>query len=134
MMQSLLVIDDHDGHRSYMEVILRRAGYNVIGACDGSQASEILDSNDVDAIVTDLVMPNRDGLATIGRARTSNPDLKILAVTGACRDDGMYLDAAVRMGADLTLAKPFTPAALVSCIRTLLQETQGGTAAMNKIA
>ncbi len=133
MMQSILVIDDEDGQRSYMEVVLRRAGYNVIAASDGSQASEILANNRIEAIVTDLVMPNQDGLATIGTARTSNPDVKILAVTGACRDDGMYLDAAVRVGADLTLPKPFTPAALVSCIQTLLQEKPGETAA-NKVA
>ena len=116
--RAILVVDDDAAVRSLFHAILARAGFRVMEAADGAQALAALREGGVDVVITDLVMPEKEGLETIGEIRRSYPHVKIAAVSGAF--GGRFLETASLLGADATLAKPVTEEALVDMVRRLL--------------
>ena len=101
---TILVVDDDAAIRSLFHKILARAGYRVMEAADGAQALAAMSEGGVDLVITDLVMPEKEGIETIVEIRKSYPQVKIAAVSGAF--GGKYLEAASLLGADAALAKP----------------------------
>jgi two-component system cell cycle sensor histidine kinase/response regulator CckA len=100
----VMVVDDEESVRNSFQQILAPAGYRVIPVDSGKQALRILGAERLDLVVTDLVMPDLDGLELIQSIRRDHPDVKIIAVSGAF--GGQYLRAAEFMGADASLMKP----------------------------
>ena len=100
----VLVVDDDPSVRGLFTTILRGGGYDVTVACDGEEAQKILPSRSFDLVITDLVMPNREGIETIRAIRKSHPGVRIIAVSGAY--GGRFLGIAAMLGAEATLVKP----------------------------
>lgn len=106
-----------------MRLLLQQAGHRVAEAGDGVAALRYLQKNSVEVVVTDVVMPDLDGLELIMKVRKDHPGLKILAVSGAGREGpGLYLNLAERFGADAVLLKPFAPERLIAEVGRLAAE------------
>ena len=125
-MARVLVIEDDVEMRSMMMCTLDRAGYETIGACDGREGLASFRRSPADLIITDIFMPEMDGVETIIELRRDFPDARIIAVSGGGRlssDD--YLPFAEKLGARLTLRKPFSPPELLSAVDQVLSESSG---------
>jgi len=114
----ILVVDDEDQVRSVLRVTLERQGYQVTEAADGDAATRAIESEEFDLVVTDLVMPTREGLETIRFVHGRYPDLPIIAISAPANRD--YLRAAVNFGAQRTFTKPFSLSDVSQAIRELL--------------
>jgi CheY-like chemotaxis protein len=122
MATRILVVDDDDQVRSLFDVMLRRAGYEVICAPDGRVALQELSRCAVDLIITDIFMPEKEGLETIMEIRRAWPDLKVIAVSGGGRHGNMdYLEIARKLGASATLSKPIERRTLLETVRGLVE-------------
>ena len=115
--RTILIADDEPGIRRFVRASLE-TDYEIIEAADGRKVAGIVQSRPVDLVITDVCMPEKDGLETIQALRSAGRELKILAISGAF--DGLFLKAARAFGADATLAKPFGPDELVDCVNSLL--------------
>jgi two-component system, chemotaxis family, chemotaxis protein CheY len=122
-MARILVIDDDALLRGAIRVALESAGYEVIEAADGDAGLRLHREQGADVVVVDLFMPKRDGLEVIRAMRAEAPGAKIIAMSGGSRLRLDLLDAAAAFGAARTLWKPFTPGALLTAVRELLEST-----------
>lgn len=122
-MARILVVDDEDSLRRLLKAVLERAGHEVTTASDGVEAVRLVDAGPFDLVVTDLIMPEMEGIATIQQLRRLAPDMKIIAMSGGGRGSaGDYLDMAKQLGASMTLMKPFTPEGLVEAVAQTLKK------------
>lgn len=120
-MTAILLVDDDEAFRTMMTRTLTRAGHDVVEAGDGRTALRMLDSHPVDLMITDIIMPDKEGIETIVAVRKSHPELKIIAMSGGGRvraDD--YLEMAQGLGAFRVLRKPFESEELFKAIREAL--------------
>jgi DNA-binding response OmpR family regulator len=117
---SVLIIDDEPEVRSLLRCILEAHGFRVIEAENGRLGQEYAEREMVDVVVTDLVMPEKEGIETIVWLRRSCPEKKIIAISGAF--GGSYLKVATALGADAALAKPVRGEYLIGTIQSLLAE------------
>jgi two-component system cell cycle sensor histidine kinase/response regulator CckA len=113
----ILVVDDEQPIRSLLKEILEGAGFEVFTASNGREAKHQLIDNPVDLVITDLIMPEMEGIEFIAAMRKERPHLKLIAITGGAGLD--FLRAAHILGAHATLPKPLTPEALLSCVNQL---------------
>ncbi len=116
---TILVVDDDQGARSLLRRILERAGFAVILADDGHNAMAQLRGRKVDLVVTDMVMPEMDGIELMRALVAEQPLVPIVALSGV-NDWGYYLRIALRLGARAGLRKPMKAAELVATVRDLL--------------
>lgn len=121
-MTRILVIDDEASVRALMRQILEEEGYQVDEAADGEEGLALFRTLPVDIVITDIFMPNREGIETIRLLRRDHPHVKIIAISGGGKQSRMEppLVEAVVFGAHLTLAKPFTPQELVAVVKATL--------------
>lgn len=113
----ILLVDDEAAVRNALERVLTRAGYTVMAVENGAQAIEYAQQRPVDLVVTDLIMPEQEGIETIVRLRRIHPNLPIVAMSGGgSGDPADYLKIARGLGAKATLAKPFHPDVLLTTI------------------
>ena len=103
----IVVADDEPGLRLLLVATLSGAGYEVLQASNGLEAVRLCEEHHVDLLLTDLVMPDHEGLETIRRMRQERPDIPVVAMSGAF--DGGFLEVARAMGAAAVIQKPFTP-------------------------
>jgi DNA-binding response OmpR family regulator len=122
----ILIIDDDPGMRRTVSRILARAGHEVIEASDGEEGMDSFRKNHPDIVVTDIIMPKKEGIETILDLRREHPSTLILAISGGATNTSGplvpldYLGLAESLGADGVLAKPFRAAALLQEIDKLL--------------
>ena len=117
---SILVVDDEPGIRELLSMMLEAAGHKVVVAEDGIQAPKILATNPVEVVITDLLMPERDGLEFITEVRKKYPSIKIIAMSGGghiARDS--YLRIAKNFGAHVLLEKPFSQSGVLNAIEAV---------------
>lgn len=120
-MAKILVVEDEDILRNVLVKILIKAGFEVQQAGDGNQALELCLWFRPDLVLTDIVMPDKEGLETIQELLEMRPELKIIAMSGGGRSGpGSYLSIAVKLGAKATLKKPFMREELISTINSVL--------------
>ena len=119
-MPRILLIEDDDELRKVIAQSLEHAGHEVSQAADGRQGLDIFHVANFDLVLTDLVMPGKEGVETIIELRRENPDLKIIAMSGGMPRSSFYLNLAGHLGAQRTLAKPFTPTELLGVINEVL--------------
>ena len=117
-MLKVLLVDDDGAFRASLHRLLRADGDQVWEAGDGNEALTLLDRQPVDVVVTDVLMPFKDGLQTIIEIRHRWPSLKIIVMSGGgfC-PAGMYLELGLKLGATLALEKPFAFKKLSAAMR-----------------
>jgi DNA-binding response OmpR family regulator len=120
-MAYILVIDDDDQFRKFVTSMLVREGYEAEGAHDGYVGMAMCIERLPDLVVTDIVMPEKEGLGTIADLRQEFPDMKIIAVTGfANRGPDDYLTLAEKLGAQYSFSKPFERDEFLSAVEELV--------------
>lgn len=108
-MARILLADDEPDVLDALRGILEDAGHEVLTAVDGDNALKILRRQFVDLVVTDVIMPAREGLELIMILKRDNPGIGVVAISGGgALSKEATLTIADRLGADCTLAKPFT--------------------------
>jgi DNA-binding response OmpR family regulator len=122
---SILVVDDDSALRRLVTTVLERRKFSVAEAADGSRALEMLGKATFDLVITDIVMPEIEGLELVRHVRARHPSAKVMAVSGGGSHLVSYTELAKELGADEVLAKPFTPAELVAAVERVLS---GGAA------
>jgi len=123
IMVKILVIEDDDSFRSVLVQMLEKAGYEVLSAENGNQAMKYCREINPDLVLTDIIMPDKEGLETIQELLNLCPNLKIIAMSGGGRfGPNSYLPLAAKLGAKRTLQKPFMREELLSTISEVLQE------------
>lgn len=121
MSARVLVIEDDPALRELMTAILTSAGHQVIRATDGREGTALLARQTIDLVITDVLMPNQDGLETIMSIRRTHPNLPVIAITGGNRiDPAHYLRMARALGATRVLEKPFGVAEFARTVNELL--------------
>jgi len=121
-MARILVIDDEEDVRFTLVKILRLEGHDVVEAENGSQGLIRQKEEPFNLVICDLIMPEKEGLATIQELRASYPSLKILAITGGgTHQFSGYLDLAAQSGANQTLMKPFANNDLLRSVNQCLE-------------
>lgn len=122
-MAKLLIVDDDMSILLVMVASLAEAGFQVQSAESGKDALSMLKKETYDLLITDILMPEIDGLSVIDKAIADNQDITILAISGGGpdKDGGDLLDAALTCGADAILQKPFRPDELVRTVKALLR-------------
>jgi DNA-binding NtrC family response regulator len=122
-MSDILLVDDDDQLRTMMRLVLQRAGHTVREASDGHEAMSLFRDRPGDLIVTDLVMPEKEGLAVILEMRRINSQVKIVAMSGGGRvNPDNYLEVAKKFGAGDVLRKPFSNQELLDTVQRLLDQ------------
>jgi DNA-binding response OmpR family regulator len=120
-MPRILVIDDEQLLRSTVVMILTRAGFTVVEASDGQAGIAMFHKNPPDIVLTDIFMPNRDGIEIIKELKHSSPLTKIIAMTGGGKLRMMEIASAAQvLGADYVLDKPFDSESLLTAINAVL--------------
>lgn len=121
---SILLIDDDDQFRAMLNEALTGEGYQVLEASDGLQALAIYASKPTDLVITDLVMPEKEGLETIAEIKRLNLGVKIIAISGGGRTGSKhnFLKLAKALGAQRTLAKPFLHYEMLEAITQVLED------------
>jgi len=120
--RSILIVDDDEQIRAFLRQVLEEAGYMVIEAPNGQQGLRQFRRTPTALVITDLLMPDGDGLEVTMALLRESPKVKIIALTGGSgpRD---FLDTAKLLGAHRTMRKPVTVAELLQAVQ---QELQGG--------
>src|SRR5438093_4685817 len=121
-MSLILVVEDEDYLRRAIGETLELGGYDVNLAGSGKEAVRFCQERSIDLVITDLVMPDMDGLELIRSLRHSHSNLPVLAVSGAF--DGL-LKVAIALGAVGALQKPFKPGDLLAMVDKILGKRQG---------
>jgi CheY-like chemotaxis protein len=122
-MAKVLVIDDDPGFRRMVSLVLTRAQHCVIEAEDGNSGLLQFREEKPDLVISDIVMPGKEGIETIREIRALVPDTPIIAMSGGGANIGLgYLEAAGKLGASSILAKPFRPADLAQLVKSLLEQ------------
>lgn len=120
-MPRILVIEDDAEVRELLERVLTREGYAVSTAANGKQGVASFGEQAFDLVITDIIMPEKDGIEAIMDLKRRRPDLKLIAISGGGRvEPGNYLHSAQLLGANRTLRKPFTNDEIVAAVRELL--------------
>ena len=122
-MKRILVIDDDDTLRAILKRLFYTAGYEVAVAEDGMAGIRIQQIEPFDLVMTDLVMPEKEGLEVIMEIRKKYPDTKIIAMSGGGRiHPDQYLELARNLGAQRVFSKPFKANEVLAAVRELLKE------------
>jgi CheY-like chemotaxis protein len=121
-MANILVLDDVQEITVLLQRILESAGHEVAVACSVKDALDVLSKGPTDLVITDIFMPDRDGLEFIKDIRARYPSIKILVISGGGKNFPAqpFLTLAQHSGAQQTLMKPFGPAALRQAVSELL--------------
>ena len=121
-MKRILLVDDAPAVRLSIRAALQEAGFLVLEAADGKEALSLLETEAVDLIVTDLWMPNLDGVELLKRLRAGNVNVRVIAISGGGVRKPIDVSAALAQtwGADAVLYKPFDNDDLIVEIHRLL--------------
>lgn len=123
-MAKVLIIDDEKPVRDALEAVVIAAGHEARLAVDGRKGVEQFISFQPDLVITDILMPEKEGIETITDLRRLRPDVPIVAMSGGGRvGNTSFLKMAERLGANRTLAKPFSPSVLMTVLAELLRKS-----------
>jgi len=119
-MKRILIVDDEAQMRGLLEDLLEE-DYEVLTACDGAQALQMLEQDGAELIITDMVMPKMNGLDLMVAIRKRYPALKVIAISGGGIIGRLdYLPIATLLGAARVIHKPFAVADMRTAVRELL--------------
>jgi CheY-like chemotaxis protein len=122
-MARILVIEDDVEVRKVLRQILEHAGYEIEEASDGEEGIERYREKQADLIITDIIMPKKEGIETITDLRIEFPDVKVIAISGGGRlGPEPYLELAESFGANRIIMKPFTTGEILDAVQELLEQ------------
>jgi len=117
----VLIVDDDEQIRVLLQQMMEWAGFDVLVAENGKVAMKMQSQQPADLVITDLIMPEQEGLETISWLKKDYPGIKIIAISGGGRiGPEAYLPAALELGADLVFSKPFDVQEVVNSVKNLL--------------
>ena len=120
-MANILLVEDDDLVRDMLTQILERATHQVVCATNGEEATEYLQKNTPDIMITDIIMPKKSGITLISEVKNRHPNMEIIAISGGGRlDPTGYLDLSETLGASVSFEKPIDNTALLMGIDLLL--------------
>lgn len=120
-MSRILLVDDDELSRSTIHQMLERMGHEVTSTANGAEALDLCRAHAAELVITDLIMPDTDGLELIQDLRRSAPEIRIVAISGGGRvNANEYLTVARKFGAVAVLAKPFSNLELREAIEQAL--------------
>ena len=118
---TILLVDDDEAMRLALSRALERGGYQVVQASNGKSACALLEKQPIDLMITDIIMPEMEGLALIYSARERAKDLPIIAISGGLQGQAAgFLGMAELSGASVAFAKPVELGELLVAVRKLL--------------
>jgi CheY-like chemotaxis protein len=118
------MVDDNSELRDLLEDALTKMGYVVTSAADGAEAFKAIGAHRFDVVITDMLMPEKDGIEVIGELRRSQPNARIVAMSGGGRGSrDHYLQTAKGLGAHAVLGKPFSMSELAAALQTVMAKT-----------
>ena len=121
-MSRVLVIDDNPDIRSTLQWLLESEGYAVSVAANGLEGLKLQRSSPADIVVTDVFMPEQDGIETLWKFREEYPQVPIVVMSGGGAARGTdYLSVARQLGASRTLTKPLDPQELINVVRQIAE-------------
>lgn len=124
-MPVILLIEDDRELRAMLKAALVRKEFTVIEAENGKEALTQFKPGITDLVITDLIMPEEDGLKVIMKIREKKPEIKVVAISGGGKaGPGSYLSLAKALGADAVFPKPFSVADLILKIENLLSRVE----------
>jgi CheY-like chemotaxis protein len=117
----ILIIDDDELIRLTIGKVLKKLGYIVLEAENGNAGLVIYKKEQPDLVITDMLMPDKEGLETISDLRAINPKIKIIAMSGGGSTHNMaFLQLAQKLGANASMGKPIKPDELLNTVKSLL--------------
>ena len=126
-MRRILIIDDDHHILLMIKKMLERAGFEVDLASNGNEGLELFKRLPVDLVITDIIMPEKEGLETIREMKRLRSDLKIIAMSGGGKvSSDNYLNTAKIFGASKILTKPFSQKQMVSAVQDLIGDSSDG--------
>jgi DNA-binding NtrC family response regulator len=122
-MARILIIDDDEDVRAVVSGVLESAGHEVVHASNGAQGIALQRESRAELVITDILMPDKEGIETIRDLKQEFPTLRIIAMSGAGRLLGTtnHLFTAKELGANAILRKPFGPSTLLESVREALK-------------
>lgn len=122
-MAHILVIDDEELARYTVREVLQSAGHEVAEAANGAKGIALQKAQSFDLVITDIIMPEKEGVETIIELKRDFPDLTIIGISGGGRTRNLdFLKLAEQFGAERVLSKPFTEDHLLECVNSCLSE------------
>jgi DNA-binding NtrC family response regulator len=119
--ESILIIEDDALLRKMYWRFLESAGYEVVEASDGHEGVKIYQENPADLVITDLIMPKKEGIEVILALKRDHPDVKIIAISGGGKNNPeSYLYMAKKLGAMQTISKPIDRKLLLKVVSECL--------------
>lgn len=124
---TVLLVEDNESLRGLLQCALDEAGYRVLAAADGHQALQIAEDSPIDVVVTDILMPEVNGLELIVELKAHHSSCRIIAMTGGGSMLVNTIDSLNDRNADVfgthyTLQKPFQPDELIAALEAVLAE------------
>jgi CheY-like chemotaxis protein len=122
-MAKILVLDDELPILLMIKKMLEKEGHEVDIAQNGKEGMKLFEKNKPDLLITDIIMPEKEGLETIAELRSKFPELKIIAISGGGRigPDG-YLPGAILLGANMVFQKPLDQKEFLQAVSVLLNK------------
>ncbi len=125
-MPRILVIDDDKSVRKLLNLMLTRAGYEVVEASNGTEGLSLQKNLPADLVITDVLMPEKDGWDTILELRKECPDVKIMAISGGGKTSPyLNLSLSRQLGADEIMSKPLGKEEFLATVARLLGAATG---------
>ena len=121
-MARILIIDDDSAVLEILEEILKIEGHETFTACDGQEGMKLCHKQQPDLVITDIIMPEKEGIETILEIRRYYPEIKIIAISGGGRIDAEnYLKIAKAFGAVQVFTKPLKREQLLKAVDEILE-------------
>lgn len=121
--KKILLVDDEEAIRKMVRAILGEDHYDFAESSNGLEAQVLLDKQPFDLVISDVIMPDCDGIELVMAIRRKLPEVKVIIMSGGGRvRAGHYLDLAGKLGASRVFEKPFDTSALRKAVQELLSE------------
>ena len=122
MARKILVVDDNEDIRTFVEISLKAKGYEIITACDGQEGWEVLQAQKPDLLIVDVNMPRMDGREVVRRVRADDAlkGMPVIMLTGEDKDEDIL--TGISGGADQYITKPFKIEGLLAGIKMMFEE------------
>jgi two-component system, OmpR family, response regulator len=134
MKGTILIVDDEAAFLEFMSSVLNIAGYEVVTANDGATALVIAREVRLDAIITDMVMPDMSGAELVTRLRIGGSDAPIIAMTGHPEGDGYIAQVAQTTRSDFVLYKPFTASEICMAVELVMKNNKADLTSSPRMA